>query len=122
MLKSKLALAIALALAGTVAIAHPGGPGFGPRGGCMMGPGGGVSQTRMHDRHEYRVKAADADKDGAISKAEAGKTLPGLAGNFEAVDADKDGKVTATELDAARLAGTHGGPGQGPCWQAPAVK
>src|SRR5574341_1332279 len=121
MLKSKLALAIALALAGTVAIAHPFGPGYGPRGG-MMGPGGGAFQTRMHDRHEYRVKAADTDGDGAISKAEAEKALPGLAYNFEAVDTDKDGKVTATELDAARLAGTHGGPGRGPCWQAPAAK
>lgn len=114
MLKTKLALAIALAFAGTVAIAHPWGMGYG-RGGCMMGEGmtPEACQAQMHERHEARVKAADTDGDGAISKAEAGKALPGLAGNFEAVDTDKDGKVTVTELDAARAGGVHGGPGYG---------
>ncbi|HET9699904.1 MAG TPA: hypothetical protein VFP70_03185 [Burkholderiales bacterium] len=114
MLKTKLALAIALAFAGTVAIAHPWGMGAG-RGGCMMGggPGSEVCEAQMHERHEARVKAGDTDGDSAISKAEAEKALPGLAGNFEAVDTDKDGKVTVSELDAARAAGVHGGPGYG---------
>lgn len=114
MLKTKFALAIALAFAGTVAIAHPWGMGYG-RGGCMMGEGTTpeACQAQMHERHEARVKAADTDGDGVISKAEAGKALPGLAGNFEAVDTDKDGKVTVTELDAARAGGVHGGPGYG---------
>lgn len=114
MSKTKLALAIALAFAGTVAIAHPGGMGYG-RGGCIMGggPGSEDCQAQMHERHEARVKAADSDGDGALSKAEAEKALPGLAGHFEAVDKDKDGKVTVAELDAARAAGVHGGPGYG---------
>jgi Ca2+-binding EF-hand superfamily protein len=114
MLKTKLALAIALAFAGTVAIAHPWGMGYG-RGDCMMGggPASEACQAQMHERHEARVKAADADKDGAISKAEAEKSLPRLARDFEAVDTDKDGKVTVAELDAARAAGVHGGPGYG---------
>jgi len=115
MLKTKLALAIALAFAGTVAIAHPGGMGYGPRG-CMMGPEATseACQAQMHERHEARVKAADTDKDGAISKAEAEKAMPWLAQNFEAVDTNHDGKVTVAELDAARTAGVLGGPGYGP--------
>lgn len=114
MLKTKLALAIALAFAGTVAIAHPWGMGYG-RGGCMLGAGmtPEVCQAQMHERHEARVKAADSDGDGAISKAEAEKALPRLGANFEAVDADKDGKVTVSELDAARVAGVFGGPRYG---------
>lgn len=129
MLKTKLALAIALAFAGTVAIAHPWGMGAG-RGGCMMGggPGSEVCEAQMHERHEARVKAADSDGDGAISKAEAEKSLPRLATRFEAVDTDHDGKLTVAELDAAKPMGKRGGPGyggrghgygSGPCWQQP---
>jgi Ca2+-binding EF-hand superfamily protein len=112
MLKTKLALGVALALAGTVAIAHPWGVGYGPQlaGGAM---GAETWQAQMHQRHEARVKAADTDGDGTISRAEAEKALPGLARNFDAVDADKDGKVTVAELDAARTAGVIGGPGYG---------
>lgn len=123
MLKTKLALALALALTGTMALAGPGGPGYGPRG-CMMGQAAGTDtcQARVHQRHDARVKAADTDKDGAISRAEAEKAMPGLARNFDAVDTDKDGKVTVAELDAARLAGVQGGSGGHPCWQAPAAK
>ncbi|HSD60507.1 MAG TPA: hypothetical protein VLC55_06605 [Burkholderiales bacterium] len=124
MLKTKLALAIALAFAGTVAIAHPGGMGYGMGmghgmgygpGGCMMdgGPGSEACQAQMHERHEARVKAADTDKDDAISKAEAEKAMPWLAKNFDAVDTNHDGKVTVAELDAARTAGVLGGPGYG---------
>jgi EF hand domain-containing protein len=123
MRKTNLALALALALTGTAVLAGPGGPGYGPRG-CMMGPAAGTDtcQAWVHQRHEARVKAADTDKDGAISKAEAEKAMPGLARNFDAVDTDKDGKVTLAELDAARLAGVLGGPGRHPCWQGAAVK
>jgi EF hand len=112
MLKSKLALALVLALAGTAAIAGPRGPGPGPRG-CMMGSQATTEtcQGWVHERHEARVKAADADNDGAISKAEAEKFMPGLAPHFDAVDTDKDGKVTVAELDAAHGAGLHSGPG-----------
>jgi Ca2+-binding EF-hand superfamily protein len=45
----------------------------------------------------------DTDKDGRISKAEAGKG-PRLSKHFEAVDADHDGFVTKAELSAAMAA------------------
>jgi Ca2+-binding EF-hand superfamily protein len=49
-----------------------------------------------------RWKAADTDKDGAISKqeAEAAKMLR-LVKNFDQIDTNKDGKVTREEMRTA---------------------
>lgn len=44
------------------------------------------------------LKEADADKDGALSKAEAQKTL--LKDSSDYLDANKDGKITRDEWDA----------------------
>ena len=59
---------------------------------------------RMHKRGE-RMKAADTNGDGAISKAEADAAgMKGLSKNFDKVDANKDGKVTRDEMRSARMA------------------
>ena len=49
--------------------------------------------------------AADGNKDGALTKAEAcaGKTRH-ICKNFEAIDANKDGAVTRAEVKAFRYA------------------
>ncbi len=49
-----------------------------------------------------RLKAADTDKDGQISRAEAEKSLPFLAKHFDQIDTNKDGKISPDELKAAR--------------------
>ena len=74
-----LGLASAAVIAGGDALAHP--------------PGGGARMERL--------KAADTNADGMISRAEA-QALPRLAERFDAVDANRDGQVTREELRAAR--------------------
>ncbi len=51
-----------------------------------------------------RFRHADADGDGAISRAEAEKHAPRLAKKFDQIDANKDGKLTQDELRAYREA------------------
>ena len=51
-----------------------------------------------------RFRHADADGDGAISRAEAAAHAPRLAKRFDAIDANKDGKLTQEELRAYREA------------------
>ena len=55
-------------------------------------------------RFNERFKAADADGDGALSRAEAEKGMPRLSKHFDAIDADKDGRLTREEIEAARKA------------------
>jgi len=55
-------------------------------------------------RFNERFKAADADGDGALSRAEAEKGMPRLARHFDTLDADQDGRVTREEIEAARKA------------------
>lgn len=63
--------------------------------------------TKAH-RGERQAKAAerfrhaDADGDGAISRAEAEQHAPRLATKFDRIDSDKDGKLTQDELRAYR--------------------
>ena len=56
---------------------------------------------RAHKMHE-RMKAADNNADGKISREEANASLPRIAKNFDAIDADKDGLVTKDEMRAFR--------------------
>lgn len=50
-----------------------------------------------------RLKAADTNGDGMLSRAEAA-ALPRLAERFDAIDANRDNQVTFDELRAARKA------------------
>ena len=53
---------------------------------------------RAHKVHE-RIKAADKDGDGKISRAEV-VALPRIAKHFDEIDTNKDGFVTKEELKA----------------------
>src|SRR2546423_970255 len=74
--------AAALASAAVIAIAAPEGAG-GPRHGAMM----------------ERIKAADTDGNGLISRDEA-KALPMIAKHFDEIDADGNGQISPEELRA----------------------
>lgn len=50
------------------------------------------------ERMDARIKAADSDGDGALSKAEVSSDMPMLERHFDAIDADGDGRVTREEL------------------------
>jgi len=90
MKKTVAALTTVLALSATgVAIADQGDH---PRKGAML----------------ERLKAADTNADGLISRSEAA-ALPRLAEHFDAIDTNKDGQVSFEELRAAR--GKHRGHG-----------
>ena len=52
-----------------------------------------------HGKMMERLKAADTNGDGSISRAEAA-ALPRIAQNFDAIDANKDGQVSMDELRA----------------------
>ena len=72
-------------------------------------------RAEMKQRFDAEFKKADTDGDGALSKAEAEKSMPRLAKNFDAVDTNKDGKLTQDEIRShmqARMAEHHkGSPG-----------
>lgn len=60
------------------------------------------AERPMHAQRMENFKAADSDKDGQISKAEADKSMPRLAAHFDKLDTNKDGKLSADELRAMR--------------------
>lgn len=54
----------------------------------------------MREHAMDRLKAADTNKDGLISKAEAEKSMPHLAAHFDQIDTNKDGQLSPEELKA----------------------
>jgi Ca2+-binding EF-hand superfamily protein len=48
---------------------------------------------------EARIRAADKDQDGTLSRAEAA-AIPGLARRFDLVDVDHDGSIDLKEVEA----------------------
>ena len=107
------------AVVATFAVAAYAGP-FGPGGagsvncpavGAGYGPGAGYGQRGAG--MVERLKAADKNADGLISREEAQASLPGLATNFDAIDANKDGNITYAEMQAVRGTHAHGARGEG---------
>lgn len=74
--------AVALASAATLVMAHPEGQ---PKRGAKF----------------ERLRAADTNADGLISRAEAA-ALPRIAERFDAIDANRDGQVSFEELRGSR--------------------
>ena len=60
---------------------------------------GGPDGAGKHD-FMARLKAADANGDGMISRDEASKSLPMIARHFDEIDTNHDGQVTSEELQA----------------------
>jgi Ca2+-binding EF-hand superfamily protein len=63
-----------------------------------------AAQGVKQDMVMKRIKGADKDKDGLISREEA-KSLPRLEKNFDAMDTNKDGQISEEELVAFREKG-----------------
>jgi outer membrane protein assembly factor BamB len=60
-------------------------------------PGGPEDKENQMPSFDDLLKQADADKDGALSKAKAQKTF--LKDSFDSLDFNKDGKITRDEWD-----------------------
>jgi hypothetical protein len=58
-------------------------------------------KAELRTKFDERFKKADANGDGALSRAEAEKGMPRLARHFDELDANHDGQVTPDELQAA---------------------
>ena len=108
---SLLAAATLVALS-TAAFAAPPCPAGATPGSadCPMGGPGGKRGAQMQER----LKAADANNDGMISREESG-ALPRIAERFDAIDANKDGLVSGEELRAFHQA--HKGEARGEMWK-----
>jgi hypothetical protein len=55
----------------------------------------------MRERMQERLKRADGNGDGAISRAEAEQSMPGIARHFDSIDIDRDGTISREEMRAA---------------------
>lgn len=92
-------------LRGTGPQAARGGPHHGMRGGARQeGCAAGMRQAGFHGAGGM-LAAADTDKDGVITRAEAEKFASARAtARFDALDTNKDGKLTADERAACPAA------------------
>jgi hypothetical protein len=59
-------------------------------------------REEMRARRAERLKQADKNGDSAISREEAGQSMPHLSRHFEEVDANRDGRATKDEVKAFR--------------------
>lgn len=90
-MKTKLiALAVSTLIISSAAFADPAGP---------QGAGDGKREHRAHKMHE-RMKAADKNNDGQISREEANASLPHVAKHFDDFDTNKDGQISKEEFKA----------------------
>lgn len=64
-------------------------------------PADAAKGEHAHKMHE-RLKAADKNGDGLISREEASASLPRLAKHFDEIDANKDGQISKEEMKAWR--------------------
>lgn len=69
--------------------------------GLAEAPKDAAKGERAHKMHE-RLKAADKNGDGKISREEANASLPKLARHFDEIDTNKDGQITREEMRAFR--------------------
>ncbi len=60
----------------------------------------GAAKGERGQKMQERLKAADKDGDGKISKSEAEASLPRLAKHFEQIDTNKDEFLTRDEMHA----------------------
>lgn len=63
-------------------------------------PTEGAGKGDRGQKMQQRLKAADKDGDGKISKSEAEASLPRLAKHFDQIDTNKDGFLTRDEMHA----------------------
>lgn len=64
------------------------------------GARGGARGTQAGAKFEHYFARADADGDGALSRAEAERGLPRVAKKFGRIDRDGDGRLTRAEMQA----------------------
>lgn len=69
-------------------------------------PGRKARHEEMKAHMLERLKAADTDGNGMISREEANARLPRLARHFDRIDTDQDGRITMQEFEAA-MKGLH---------------
>ncbi len=98
-----LALASLVAIAPTLALAQA--PATAPATGATGTTKGEMHKGEHRGHRGDRMKAADKNGDGAISKAEADAAgMKRLSANFDKLDTNKDGKLTRDEMKAGRKA------------------
>jgi Ca2+-binding EF-hand superfamily protein len=69
--------------------------------GLLLG-GAATAQSARGERMEAKLKAADTDGDGLISRAEAQRAFPKGAQRFDAIDTNRDGYLSRDEIAAFR--------------------
>lgn len=102
-----LALASLVAIAPTLALAQApaAAPATAPATGTTAPTKGEMGKGEHRGHRGDRMKAADKNGDGAISKAEADAAgMKRLSANFDKLDTNKDGKLTRDEMKAGRTA------------------
>jgi Ca2+-binding EF-hand superfamily protein len=65
----------------------------------------GESKATHEKITQEQFTAADMDRDGSLTLAEAKTGTPALAAKFSSVDANRDGKISADELSAFNKTG-----------------
>jgi Ca2+-binding EF-hand superfamily protein len=66
-----------------------------------------AKRTEMEAKFEARLKQADTNGDGLLSKEEAQAGMPMLVRAFDRLDTNKDGQLSLDEIKAGRAAMAH---------------